>query len=250
MSVAHSFLAGPQPRDGSPGLHVQLFGSLKMRFGANAFFLSAPPKTPVLLVYLLLNREILLERKTVARELWPLCSPDEARANLRRHLSYLKRALPRCMVPWVVVSNRIVSWNADAPLFLDVDVFERLSASEEYAKAIVMYEADLCEQIAEPWIAPHRARLRSVHFQNLSRGIEAAKSRGDVRTVQEFAQRMLRLDPLREDAVRALMHAQLVEGDRVGALRSYSAYAERLYAELALEPLPETEALASQIRGA
>jgi len=110
MSVADPVSESPQPRDGGTALHVQLFGSLRMRFGASAFFLNAPPRTPVLLTYLLLQRDLLLERKTVARDLWPHCSDDDARANLRRHLNYLKSALPRSAVPWLAVSNRIVSW--------------------------------------------------------------------------------------------------------------------------------------------
>lgn len=47
--------------------------------------------------------------------------------------------------------------------------------------------------------------------------------------------------------LRASMRAGALQGDRNAALAQYEAYLEQLHAVLALEPLPETQALRAQI---
>ena len=57
-----------------------------------------------------------------------------------------------------------------------------------------------------------------------------------------YAQEMLRCDPWREDAVRHLIRLRRQAGDRAGALVEYERFAERLRAEIDVDPMPETVA--------
>ena len=78
------------------------FGTLSIRllderpvavFDDAGLRIHTPPRVPVLLTYLLLHRDRPQARDDVAFALWPDDSEDEARANLRRHLNYLRSAL-------------------------------------------------------------------------------------------------------------------------------------------------------------
>lgn len=56
------------------------------------------------------------------------------------------------------------------------------------------------------------------------------------------------IDPLSEDAYRALMRRLAASGDRAGALTVFESLRERLRAELAIAPSPETRELAERLR--
>jgi DNA-binding SARP family transcriptional activator len=73
-------------------LRVELFGTPRIFFGDQAVRLEGPPKTFPLLAMLLLAEEP-VERAAAAANLWPDSPEDAARANLRRHVAYLERAL-------------------------------------------------------------------------------------------------------------------------------------------------------------
>ncbi len=77
---------------------------------------------------------------------------------------------------------------------------------------------------------------------------DAALAAGDPDEAIASAERMLVIDPLREDVHRRLMRACASAGRRTEALRHYNAATELLGRELAVTPSPETEALAKQIR--
>ena len=104
------------------------FGTLSIRllderpvavFDDAGLRIHTPPRVPVLLTYLLLHRDRPQARDDVAFALWPDDSEDEARANLRRHLNYLRSALASCGEGYVSGDRTHVGWNTAAPLELD-----------------------------------------------------------------------------------------------------------------------------------
>ncbi|HZT13037.1 MAG TPA: hypothetical protein VFA29_09545, partial [Candidatus Baltobacteraceae bacterium] len=112
-------------------LRIRLFGEPEFSIGGKEHAFDAPPRALPLLAYLLMHRETRLNRETVSNLIWPDVTEEEARANLRRHLHYIKRALPALPggESWMDVSKTIVRWNPTVPVWLDVAEFENLSKS-------------------------------------------------------------------------------------------------------------------------
>ncbi len=227
--------------------HVCLFGSLRVRYGGEALTLAAPPKVTPLLAALLLHRDDPIGRQRLAFALWPDEPSATARANLRRHLHYLSRALPDAGAPWFRADARAVRWNRDLPLELDVARFESLLAGEDRAAASELYAGDLLAELDEEWLDAERARLRALHLENLAALLAAEASARRHASVAQVARRLLECDPWREDALRALMAARFELGDRAAALAAYDTFEDALRAEIGTEPMPDTRALRERI---
>jgi len=91
---------------------------------------NAPPKTLPLLAYLLLHRNGPVPRQSLSFLFWPDETEETARANLRRHLHWLRQSLPAPAEghPWLLNDAKSLQWNLEANYRLDVAEFERLSA--------------------------------------------------------------------------------------------------------------------------
>ncbi len=231
-------------------LRIHLFGQARLLVDATPLKFNAPPKTLPLLAYLLLHRAERVKRETVAFTLWSDESESHARANLRRHLHQLHRAL----VPagrdtlWLLSDGETIQWNPASPFWLDVAEFERLSAQPAtLVEAIALYSGDLLENLYDDWLFYPREHLRNLYFADLNQLIRTARAGRDHTRAIAFAQQLLSRDPLREDTVRQLMALRYEAGDRAGALQEYEHFVTRLRDELAVDPMPETTMLFENI---
>ena len=231
-------------------LRVHLFGRPRLSIEGVAFSLAGRPKVVPLLAYLLLHRRAPLPRRTIANALWPDDAEDEARANLRRHLSYLHALLPPPAdgVPWITTSTGHVQWNPDAELWLDVDAFEESGAlPQRLADAVELYDGDLLTDVDEEWLEPLRERLKARYRRSLGALVAALRAARDYAPAIAAAQRLLAGDPWHEDVLRSLLLLRYEAGDRAGALAEYERFAAALRAELGTEPMPETLAVFESI---
>jgi len=231
-------------------LSIHLFGHFRVFQNDRLVHFSALPQTLPLWVYLLLNRAEAIPRDALAFLLWPDTSEGRARANLRRHLYDLRRALPAPFedTPWVLSQAGTLQWNPAADYWLDVADFERLSASPEHlARAVELYTGDLLPEVYADWVAVDRERLRNMVLSNLSQLVVQSRARGDNALAMAYAQRILVQDPLREDAVRELIALRYRAGDRAGALQAYQRFEQLLVEELGVSPMPETRALCAAV---
>jgi DNA-binding SARP family transcriptional activator len=225
---------------GKPALFI---GSRLQPFGGSR-------KAIALLAYVLLHRERALSRAAVAELFWPDEDDELARASLRRHLYRALAALPEAAAnrPWVIADKVTLRWNPDAQLEIDTNAYERLSAAGDRVSAVELYRGDYLEDFCDEWVLPERERLRELQSANLFSLVEERRRALDYPGAIAFAQALLRLDPLREDAIRRLMSLRFSAGDRSGALAEFESFARRLHDELAAEPMPETLALREAIR--
>jgi len=230
----------------SPALQIFLFGQPRFVFEGAAFRFSAPPKATSLIAYLLLHRDGPLSREKIAFTLWDEDTEDDARANLRRHLHHMQRALPPPPAddPWILADADSIQWNPDADARLDVAEFERLgSTADGRAAAIGLYSGDLLESLYDEWLFAERDRLRNIYLALLGDLLIESRGRRDFNRAISYAQRILTNDPWREDTLRQLMAVRYESGDRAGALASYEAFDRRLRDEMNVDPMPETAAL-------
>jgi DNA-binding SARP family transcriptional activator len=129
---------------------IHLFGHLQVSVGDTLVEIRARPKTILIWAYLLLYRDQPIPRDNVAFALWPDVPEESARANLRRHLYQLRRALPAPApnVPWILSDRWTVHWNRGAGYWLDVAAFEGYGQAEDtLCEAVSLYTGDLLEDV-------------------------------------------------------------------------------------------------------
>ena len=231
-------------------LRVQLFGRPRLSLDGVARSAGGRPKVVPLLAYLLVHRGAPVARRTIANALWPDDGEDEARANLRRHLNYLHALLPPAAEgrPWVLAAAGALRWNPACDFSLDVDEFERLAAMpQRLADAVALYAGDLLADAEEEWLAPERARLKTLYRAALEALVASLRAARDYAPAIAAAQRLLADDPWRDDVLRTLMRLRHEAGDRAGALQEYERFARVLRDELGTEPMAETQAVYAAI---
>lgn len=229
---------------------VYLLGKPALFIGGRLEPFGGPRKAIALLAYVLLHRDRALSRAAVAEQFWPDEDDESARASLRRHLYRALAALPEAPAkrPWVIADKVTLRWNPEALLEIDTSAYERLSAAGQRESAVNLYRGDYLEDFYDEWMLPERERLRELQSANLVALVEERRRALDYPGAIAFAQSMLRLDPLREDAIRRLMSLRFAAGDRSGALADFETFSRRLRDELAADPMPETLALREAIR--
>lgn len=231
-------------------LRFHLLGQFRILDALQPLKFAAPPKALPLLAYLLLHSDQPVARETLAFTLWPDDTEANARANLRRHLHHLARALPppREDAPWLVLDTDTAQWNPGADYWADAVEFQRLSArADGLPDAVALYSGDLLENVYDDWLFYPREQLRTLFVTDLQELILRRRADRDYVRALEYGCRLLAHEPLREDTVRQLMSLRYETGDRAGALCEYQQFARRLRHELAAEPMPETTALYESI---
>ncbi|HEU4829306.1 MAG TPA: AAA family ATPase, partial [Gemmatimonadales bacterium] len=98
------------------------------------------------------------------------------------------------------------------------------------------------------WRERQRARWLPLVRDALIVLMDRARRTGDSRQIEHLADRMLALDDLSEEAVRAKMEARAFAGDRLTALKIFEAWRERLEEELGATPSPLVEGMALRLR--
>jgi non-specific serine/threonine protein kinase len=240
----------------SLSLAIRLFGRPEVRTGSSPSPLRVQARAMSLLAYLLVHRERPLPREAVAFTFWPDLAEDDARSKLRWYLHYLRNeALPKAENgEWILADKRTLQWNPCGATWLDVAEFERLSSrAAGVAEAVDLYGGDLMSGFDDEWLEAPRAHLRERQTALLLALIEECRRKNDYAAAIEYAQRLLAVDPWREDAVAALVDLRREGGDRAGALATYREFAGRLQMELGVTPSGETKAayeraLSSEIR--
>lgn len=212
-------------------------------------------------------------RDDLAALCWPDYDQADARANLRRELSRLKKILGEDVL---AVEREEVWIKQDAEIWLDVSEFlflidQARSQADQGNKqgtsavcqvciplleqAIRLYEGDFLKGFALPdsqafdeWQFFQTEELRQALADTLQRLIELHKSNGEYDKSIPLARRWLALDPLHEAAQRSLMILYSMAGQQAAAIRQYQECSRLLKKELGVKPEPETTTLYDAIR--
>ncbi|HET9224293.1 MAG TPA: BTAD domain-containing putative transcriptional regulator [Roseiflexaceae bacterium] len=232
-------------------LRLRLFDSLQIEPDPGIGRLALRPRAQRLLVYLLLHRHTSLRREQVAFALWPDHPEDESLGTLRRALSDLRSGFPPATPgDWIAVAHGQLRWNAQTEYWLDVECFTQLIGQATPAAlhdAVALYSGDLLTDWDEEWVVGERERLRQLYINALRQLAAHHRSLGSNERALDFARRALAYEPLSEPLSRDLMALHYETGDRTAALAVYERLRGLLYDELAIDPLPETQALHTAI---
>jgi DNA-binding SARP family transcriptional activator len=190
-------------------------------------------------------------RDTLIALLWPELDDAHARGALRQELYQLRRALG----PGLIVGERDEAVGIDdEQLWCDASAFDAALNSGRAADALALWHGEFLPGLYvnggefERWVDERRdqlARRATAAARELS---EQAEKAGKLSTAVASARRLTELAPYDETAWQRLISLLDRTGDRAGALTAYDSLKTRLLAELAVDPSPETSALAEQIR--
>ena len=246
-----------------PTLHVRLLGDFLLLADDVPITTFEMPRLQSLLAYLLLHHDAPQVRSHLAFVLWPDSTDAQAHANLRNILHHVRHALHALQAlqalpqadSYLHIERQTLQWKPSAAWTLDVLDFEHALSEAEQAQqatgkalrralehAVELYRGDLLPGCYDEWILPERDRLREQFFTALQRLISLLEQERDYDGAISATQRLLRHDPLREEAYRQLMHLYAVLGERALALRTYHTCASVLERELGVEPGPATRA--------
>jgi DNA-binding SARP family transcriptional activator len=227
-------------------LSIRLFGRLEVRAaGVNVRIAGRHAQA---LTALLALRPRPRLRDAIAADLWPDVDGPSA-GSLRQALWLVRSSLasaglePDC---WLETDQDTLGLQAGAILDLDVARFERLAETADEAlaeeAALALYRGDLLEGLGHECFAADRERLSDCYEDLLARVAAARLARGDVVGARLAATELLGRDPLREEAHAVLIAAYGLAGSRSQVVRQYRRVCSILRSELAVTPLPETDA--------
>jgi predicted ATPase/DNA-binding SARP family transcriptional activator len=189
-------------------------------------------------------------RSALAGLLWRDLSEANARANLRKILSNLRRLVG----PHLAITRYEVGINHETEFWLDVAEFEAGVAPgapiEQIEKAVSLYQGDFLygfdvrgAPAFEEWSLSQRARLRELAAQALDILVTHFTVEHNYVTAIQHAKHLLSIEPWREEAHRQLIRLLAQTGQRSAALKQYETCRRLLWEELGVEPDAETQAL-------
>jgi predicted ATPase/class 3 adenylate cyclase len=236
-------------RAGSP-LAIRLFGPFEARWNGGPLPHLRSRKGQWLFALLALRAGQEVERAWLAGVLWPDSSEAQALANLRNSLTDLRGALGEEEVRLRSPTPRTLCLDL-AGAEIDVLAFDAAVANGDalaLERAVALYRGPLLEGCTEEWAFQERQVREQAYLHALETLAAAALAGGDPATAERYLRLAVAVDPLRESAQRALLHALAAGGNYAAALLAYRELRLRLHRDLHAEPDPETTALFQQIR--
>ena len=237
-------------------VELTLLGGFQVRLVTGQVIDLPGQKDRALLAILALPAGTNHPRDKLASLLWSDRGDQQARDSLKHALTRLRQCLEPVNPSPIVADRQIVKLDASG-LAIDVATFERLLAErtpESLEKATELYRGDLLDGIGirdaafEDWLLLERQRLRQLAEDALTKLLTQSLADRSLDRAATAARRLLRLDPLREMAYRALMQIHAERSETVQALKLFETLRDRLHAELGVKPEPQTVQLYESIR--
>jgi DNA-binding SARP family transcriptional activator len=247
------------------GLQVFLFGNVHVTHANGPAGIKLTRITQTLLAYLVLHRQRSHSREVLVELFWGHTLRSQAQNCLSTALWRLRRALEPEGVPrgtyLITTPDGQVRFNAESDCWLDVAQFEtqvgqsiaqcvNLAHPDEAVRleqALALYTGELIEGLYVDWALQEREHLRQLYLNGLACLMCYHERQGRPESSLLCGQRILNLDPLREDIHREMMRLYCETGQRALAVRQYEACCKALSQELGLMPMEETQALYAQI---
>jgi DNA-binding SARP family transcriptional activator len=187
-------------------------------------------------------------RGDVAARFWPDVLDSSARASLRNAVWALRRALGADAGEALVATRAHVGLRGPPAVWVDVAAFGEAFAQGRLESALELARGELLAGLDDEWVYDPRDAHRARVSELLERLAAAAQVAGDLTGAIAWTRRRVALDPLAEDAQRALIARLEDGGDRAGALAAYARLRERLRRELGVSPSQQTHELMLRVR--
>lgn len=237
-------------------LEIRLLGAPTLRWQQSVISISR--RQVRALLYRLAADMQPMSREHLCWLFWPDLAQNDAHRNLSHLLTHLRVALPL---------EEMLNYTDDT-IFLepnyvwsDSATFQRLTAGkkgetslEEMEKAVPLYHGPFLDSFAldssseyESWVTLQRSVLEKHYLAALMLLTEKEVATQNYRAAISNLQKVLLVDPFDESVHRRLMEIYALTGNRVAAVREFDDYSNYLQQEMAMDPLPETQALIRDI---
>jgi DNA-binding SARP family transcriptional activator/TolB-like protein len=227
--------------------------SARAEAGREAAAVLAQPKRVALLGFLAAGRPRGFHRRDALLALfWPEADQEHARSSLRKSVHFLRQQLG----PEAIVSRGDEEIGLDFNrCWCDVVAFEESLEEGRWEDAAELYQGDLLPGLHlsdvpefERWLEETRTRLRAQAVRAVRQLTDLECAQGRISAAARWARRSVELSPYDEAGTQRLLRLLSKEGDRGGAVLAYEQFAQRLSADLELEPSADTRALIESIR--
>lgn len=226
-------------------LRVRLLGELALEVDGGPL---APPSghpARALLAWFALHPGM-HSRARLAGTLWPDVLDESARTSLRGALAALRRSLGSTGRAALVTTREEVGLAPE--VWVDARAFEEFAAGGRLEEALELCRGELLPGLYDDWADEAREEHRARWAAALGAAADLAEERGDLELAVRRTREQARVDPLAEEAHRALIRRLDTAGDRAAALTAYARLRERLRRELGIAPSRETRALVERLR--
>lgn len=250
-----------------PQLRIYLAGNIALERGDVLVPESRLPGSQGRLAFALLasERSDALSIERIADVLWDGAPPASWSAALRAIVSKLRGVLAesgaaatiehafgcyQLRLPpdtWVDVEVAAAAAHDAEALLRDGD---RLAAHGAALVANAIARRPFLEGSDGDWVEQQRAHLRAIWVRALSCRAEIAFANGDHTGCAQDAERVITLEPFREQAYVTLMRAHVAAGNNAEALATYERLRVKLSSELGASPSPATQAAFIEVLGA
>jgi DNA-binding SARP family transcriptional activator/Tfp pilus assembly protein PilF len=233
---------------------IKLLGEFALRIGGGGVAV-LPSKVQALLAYLMLRDGSPVKREVVRELLWPERGEDQARHSLRQALFVLRRD---------GFGGREVIETRDSAISLlpegavcDVHELREMvhaNSGASWQEIVSLYPNPLLHGFPpvspefDDFIISMRRMLETDVLAALDRIADENAKSGDTEQCIAIEERMLAIDPLREDTHRRLIQSYALAGRRADAIRIYTDAKNLLRREMDVAPSAETEALIADVR--
>jgi DNA-binding SARP family transcriptional activator len=203
-----------------------------------------------LLVYLTAHRGRAYPRERIASLFWDT-EPRLARHSLSQALYDITQKVAGARL------NRSATevGMAEGGLVYEADEFESAIRENELARAVDLYGGSFVPDLEtagshdfERWVEDERHRLRRIAEMALFRYVRECDDDAQWGEMCLAAHRLLKMNPLNEEAHRALMRGLWLKGDQAAAVSHFEEYAPGLERELPGGLSEETLQLVARIR--
>lgn len=235
-----------------PRLTVRLFGGFTIHGGdgTDGPLKLRTPKTEELLAFLLYNRST--TRDVLIDTLWKDLSPQKASTNLNSTLYYVRRAIGDGGEAPIILKDRsgirVDREAIDCDLYEFEELFRQMRRTpehrhdpERFERMDALYAGELLKDRHYEWAFARARQLEMDFIAMLDTAARYhAKIEQPLRALYYF-ERILQLDPIREDVYREIILLYLSLGRKSDALRQYRTLEKVLDEELGSKPSAEIE---------
>jgi DNA-binding SARP family transcriptional activator len=225
-----------------PRIRVELLGGFRISTdGRPAARLPTARQQQLIACLILHARGGPIPRQRVGGWLWPESTDAQALTNLRRELHHLRDSWP-ALDDAIDAASRTIGWRHNSNTTVDILEFESAAArgigGERSAllDAAASYVGDLLPDCTGEWIEGDRERLRQRFGQVLVKLVGVLEQEGAFGDAIGYAEALLRLDRLDEQAWCTLMRCHARHGERATALHLYQQLTALLKQELGVLP--------------
>jgi DNA-binding SARP family transcriptional activator len=211
-------------------------------------------KVCALAAFLVMSRKQTATRAELATLLWGSCPDQQARQSLRQALVLLRKDLgsPNALfADKEVVRLHPGAWSVDA---LEFEASADSTDLEDLERAVELFGGEFLTGFAideegfDDWLQAQRNRTHAAAGRALAHYAERSDAARSGQRAMAAAERLLLLDPLREDWQRLALRLCARHRGQHEAMARAKAFEALLRRELDVEPEPETEALIEKIR--